>query len=787
MSADNALRDLTPGTQLANRYSLVRKLGQGGEAETWLASDRMTRSEVALKIQVSKDANRGNLHREWQGSIRLMHPHIVRVFEYHDDAAGAFYSLQFIDGPDAGVLTGQPPDAVLPVIAALADALRYAHGREVVHRDVKAANVLLDRNGSPYLIDFGVAAAAGDDASGGSLISASPATLAGAPAEPADDIFALGGLAYELLSGRSPYSGTNTAGDIQDHVPPPVTSASGEPLSPEVVDLVARMLDKDASARPNAEAVVAALADLGIRPGVAPKSLLGDALSASDEVIEAKETVVRRASRVAAASRSADTGDDSGGGLGAREVGIALAVLVILLLGVVFLLPRAVDEPPAVTETGTPAEAEAEEEPEPEPETERAPPQRDERVEARQSTEAVLGRLLSNVETLEARAVERWANLRYQQAQAAYKLGDEAFLDRDYATATAEYEKAIAILDPLLEEVDDVFDRTLAAAEDALENADSVEALKNFDLAVAISPGSSRAQDGLERAQNLDEVLSLVEAGLGYEDNLELDAAAESFRRALEIDSRWRPAREGLARVEGTAEQMDFDSRMSEGLAALAEEDFESARAAFRMAERMRPNSSEPADGLMQVDQGIRLARIRSLEGEVASLETAERWEDAVQAYDEILELDADLAFAQTGRANAANRVNLHKELDSYIDKPDSLSAPATMQRATNLVVSITRMGDIGPRLTGQRDELARLLKRAATPLIVRLVSDNATEVSIYKVGRLGRFERQELELRPGTYVAAGSRAGYRDVRIEFTVAPEIDMQPVVVRCEDPI
>ena len=72
-------------------------------------------------------------------------------------------------------------------------------------------------------------------------------------------------------------------------------------------------------------------------------------------------------------------------------------------------------------------------------------------------------------------------------------------------------------------------------------------------------------------------------------------------------------------------------------------------------------------------------------------------------------------------------------------------------------------------------------------PLTVTLVSDNVTNVSIYKVGKLGSFETHELDLRPGTYVAVGSRPGYRDVRLEFRVAPEIDTQPVVVRCEEPI
>jgi hypothetical protein len=82
---------------------------------------------------------------------------------------------------------------------------------------------------------------------------------------------------------------------------------------------------------------------------------------------------------------------------------------------------------------------------------------------------------------------------------------------------------------------------------------------------------------------------------------------------------------------------------------------------------------------------------------------------------------------------------------------------------------------------------LARLLKRAATPLAVQFRSDNQTDVSIYKVGPLGTFEQRQLELRPGRYVAVGSRPGYRDVRLEFRVAPEIDMQPIVVQCEETI
>lgn len=787
MSDRSGLRELRSGAELSDRYRLQRRLGRGGEAETWLASDRMTGAAVALKIQNVPDANRGMLHREWQTSIRLIHPHIARAFEFHDDAAGAFYSLQYIEGPGAGVLAGAAPSAVLPVIAAIADALRYAHGKGIVHRDVKADNVLLDANGAPYLIDFGVAAAAGQAAAGGSPIAASPEQLDGAPAATADDVFALGGLAYELLTGRAPYSGSDLAEAIRTEVPPPVAAANGEPIPEAVTAIVAAMLAKDAAARPSAADVVDALSAAGFRPGVAPAELVARPADRGVETVESRAASPRKAATI---STTPSAPPERRGGIQPLAVYGSLAVLLLLLLGVVFYLPNRVADAP-LEESGEASAVQTEQEPVATPETpdesEAAPPSRDVRVEARQATEVVLGRLLSMMQTLEARAVQRWGGLRYSQGKAAYETGDQAFLDRDYELAAAEYEKAIGLLEPLLDEVNAVFADTLSTGIAALAEGDSTAALEAFDLAVAISPSDREAQEGLTRARNLDQVLSLVAAGERYEANLEFDLALEAFDRAKAIDPLWQEASDGIARVRAAAIQMEFDTRMSEGLAALAVEDYATARAAFSRAEALRPGSSEPRDGLLQVDQGVRLGRIRSLEQEAATIASSERWEDAASTYEAILELDPDLAFAQQGLAHANRMANIHKQFDRYIAAPDSLSAPATMQRATNLIVSVTRLPVVGPRLEGQRDELSRLLKRAATPLTVELVSDNVTEVSIHKVGQLGSFSSRQLELRPGTYVAVGSRPGYRDVRVEFRVAPEVEMQPVVVRSEEPI
>ena len=790
MSDRKPARDLSVGTRLANRYTLARRLGRGGAAETWLATDRITGASVALKILVDDRMDADALRHEWQLAIRLMHAHIVRAFEFHEDD-GAFYSLQFIDGPDISVLAGASPAESLPPVALVADALRYAHGKGVVHRDVKASNILLDRNGAPYLIDFGVAATRDQDPGGGSLIAASPQQLSGDAPDPADDIFALGGLIYELVSGRSPWSSADTAGDILHRDPPPLEAADGSPVPDGLQALVASMLDKDASRRPDAESVAGRLAELGYAAAPAAKRFVASADEIRDEVIATQEAVrpVSRTPRPAAASATTSSG------MSPRTLGISLAVLLLLLLGVVFLLPGTIEKPatgPAVDTTGQEDAPQAQTGETGEREVEFNEniddlSGRDQRVQDRASTEEVLGELLSKMDTLESRAVQRWGGLRYARAQAVYNEGDEAYLARDYGTASQKYREAIEIVEPLLDEVDKVFESTYAEARAALEAADPVEAVRLFDLAAAISPGHRGAQQGLARARNLETVLSLMDQGLAHEKDLALQAARQSFERAVELDPAWEPAQLALQRVRETIRQMEFDLRMTEGLTALAESDFLAARAAFRMAQKLKPGSPEPADGLLQVDQGIRLQEIASLEQKAQQQEQAEEWSDATATYERILELDSNLAFAQDGIVRTRQMEALHEMLDRFIAEPDSLSRQSNMQSATKLLLDITRMENIGPRLADRRDELSRLLKRAATPLTVRLVSDNQTDVSIYKIGKLGSFDQHELSLRPGTYVAVGVRPGYRDVRLEFRVAPEIDMQPIVVRCEEPI
>ncbi len=779
------MQDLSEGLRLAGRYTLQRRIGDGGMAEIWMAEDTRSDSPLALKFLKLEFCNdprlRALFHQEWRLASRLMHAHIVHVFEYHDDAERPYFGQQYIDGPPFASLQGQALDQVLRPIGLIADALRYAHGKGIVHSDLTSANIRLDARGAPYLLDFGVARQAGDVAGGGSPIAQSPQQRAGAAAHPADDIYALGVLINELLSGAPP-----VGGDLA------IQTSAGEKIPTSLRELLRQMLADDRSTRPSAEAVADRLQTLGFASGAA---LLKQAAATS--VPEFREEIAVRAVRPrAAAAAQAQNAADNSRGIPTSFVMAGLAVLLLAFLAVLFLLPPAEQ---TASDSGQVAAVSSPDGTIPSTNTDQLDDESasfsenvqrtssDNPAAIKAAADEALGDLLSQLERLKFRGVERWGGQEFLDALDRYAAGDASYIAKNYQAAGDHYRATSKMLEPFFARIPVVFRDTMQAAREAFERQDHREAIRLFDLAVAITPGNAEAETGLQRAQNLERILQLMDRGREFEKNLEYDAARQAFATVLEVDPAWQPATEALARVRAALEQLAFEMRMTEGFNALAGRDYDSARAAFEAAKSMRPGSSQPVDGLQQLDQEIRLQRIRQLESLAASQEQNEQWEAAVESYREALSVDGDLQFAQEGLSRANERTALHQQLDKFISDPDSLSAPQTMQAATNMLLQLSRISPSGPRLEDQKESLSRLLKRAATPLPVKLVSDNQTEVSIFRVGRLGSFESRQLELRPGSYVATGSRPGYRDVRLEFRVAPELEMKPIIVRCEETI
>lgn len=789
------MRRFSSGDRLADRYTLSALLGEGSVADVWLAEDVEANYQVALKLfrEPGKNSTVGaeNFRSEWQTLRALNHPHIVRAFDYSDSPL-PFFAQYYVDGIALAAVGREDWRVVVRPVLLICRAVSYLHQREVFHGDITAANVLMDHGGAPFLIDFG-SARRGDflvGCSGGTPAAMSPERLAGDLPGRADDVYALGVLLTEIISGSSGENALKLI-DARNDVPA------------SVVALLRSMVGAAAD-RPHASTVETEFAAVGIQPGPLPAALIRDytqdnshAAPGDSSPYAAIEAVALSTGRRTIAPQGGAPTDDRKTGVSRGLVAAALAGLLAIVVWVVIFLPQRIATTADAEGPGAVAPGVADATPESESQVIEEEIEfsegsyddsgRTDAVRLKNATDRTLGELLTKQEVLEVRAVKRWAAARYEAALTRYEQGDRYYLANDYEPARVAYRETIDVFDALLSEIEDEFLTTRERATEALLAGNSREAEKLFELALAITASDIDALSGLERAQNLDDVLMLTDAALDAESGGDFEAALTGFDKALQLDSAWEPAATGRERVTGLITDFRFRSLMTTGFDALNAGRLAEAGRAFRQARTVMPGSSEPLDGLQQVDQASKLGSINRLTAEATRAESEEDWDRAARVYQKILDQDKNVLIAQEGLQYARSRVALDKQLVTYIADPDSLSQAPIMTAAAGLLTRLAKISPQGPRLTEQKGQLAQLLKRAVNPIEVHLISDALTDVALYKVGKLGRFESTALELRPGTYTVVGSRPGYKDVRLQFRVAPEIEIAPVVVRCEEPI
>jgi serine/threonine protein kinase len=210
---------LDPNARSFGRFQILSRIAQGGMGALYRAYDPMLDREVAIKVLRTDYDNqelRQRFAREAQSAARLRHPNIVTIFDVGEQDGKPFMAMEFIQGVTLAEIARQaastPIARKLELMDELAAALAYAHKRGIVHRDIKPANVMVDADGTLKVLDFGIAriAESGLTQSGvmmGTLNYMSPEQLAGGAVDQRSDIFAVGAVYYELLSGRQAFSG----------------------------------------------------------------------------------------------------------------------------------------------------------------------------------------------------------------------------------------------------------------------------------------------------------------------------------------------------------------------------------------------------------------------------------------------------------------------------------------------------------------------------------------------------------------------------------------------------
>ncbi|HET7621651.1 MAG TPA: serine/threonine-protein kinase, partial [Gemmatimonadaceae bacterium] len=292
------------GAALAERYRIERELGAGGMATVYLAEDLRHHREVALKVlkpELGESLGSERFLREIEIAARLTHPHILALYDSGSAARALYYVMPYVRGESLRArLTREgalPIGEARHILRDVADALAAAHREGVVHRDIKPENILLT-DGHALVADFGVAKAVSDAATSEATLTTAgmavgtpaymaPEQAAGDPkVDSRADLYALGVVAYELLTGYAPFAGATAqqvlAAQISEN-PEPVTKRRAS-IPPALAALVMQCLEKHPADRPrSAEEVVAVLDQIqtgATSAGAAPHDLRRAAPSA---------------------------------------------------------------------------------------------------------------------------------------------------------------------------------------------------------------------------------------------------------------------------------------------------------------------------------------------------------------------------------------------------------------------------------------------------------------------------------------------------------------------------
>lgn len=741
------MKPLTAGLELGSRFVLLRRLGEGGQGEVWLAEDREAARRVALKFLPDEEAT-----AEFE-RMRLAPAGAVEVYGLHEEGGRRFCALEYVAGGDLGQFRGRSYRSFLPALQGVAAQLAQLHALGTTHGDLKCGNVLIDAAGNPRLADFGRATRIGElPPSGGSPYNQGPQRLRGEPAAPADDLYALGAMLYELLAASPPFYPAITRDKVLYEPPPQLVPR--QPTPEGLRRLALRLLAKSAAERPASMDEVAAL------------------LAAA-----AQEPPDEPAAPASAATATMRT--DAAGPWRHWKAAAGLAAVAVAAAALFTWLSAGERAPDASLAASAAKRA-----------TEQLAARREQAAQdEREAGAAVAARdeFDRRLAELERRGAPEWDAATFATARAAGAQASVSFSLGESAAAKAAWQRGLSAIETLEAALPKAYDAALARGRAALAAARIDEARAALTLAAKIRPENAAPGKELQRLARYDEALALVDAAALDERAGRPAAAADKYRRALALDAGVPGASAALARLSGAAAGDAYATAMAQGLDAQAAGRIDAAREAFERARRLQPTQSAPAAALAALERGNRAASVTSLARRAALAESGERWSEAVTLWRSLAELEPALANAREGIARAEPRAALDERLEGLIASPERLLSDSGRGEGRSLLASAAAIAAPGPRLAAQQATLRDLVEAATRPVRLALESDGATEVVVYRVGRFGTFARRELELLPGRYTVVGSRPGYRDVRREVVVKPGGEPPLVQVRCEERI
>ncbi len=341
----------------------------------------------------------------------------------------------------------------------------------------------------------------------------------------------------------------------------------------------------------------------------------------------------------------------------------AFSGLLIVLLLVIFALPKLVTSPqtdsPASdnTETKSPIADNSSV-----TRTAESPWEEAQLTKARREAQDILAKLLDQQSLLESMRVELWGQDQFQDAMNIASMGDEHYQQGEFNEAQTQYLQALQQFESLVSRAEEEFEQAISMGNQAIEAQQVLPAREAFTLATQIHPDSAEAEQGLARAQVLEQVLELLDDATN-EQSRSLEKALASTQQALSLDPNSKISQDKLPELKAAINDRDFSAVMGQGYSALYEMKFNTAIKSFQQALKLKPQQAAAKEALTQARNQQTQSAIESAITRALKAEENEQWQQATEHYQRALKWDSSLVKARIGEIRSTARHTLDSDL----------------------------------------------------------------------------------------------------------------------------
>ncbi len=460
---------------------------------------------------------------------------------------------------------------------------------------------------------------------------------------------------------------------------------------------------------------------------------------------------------------------------------IVITVLLLLASAVIFILPNSVTEPwinySSESENTSPSASA----------TVVSPSTAAQKTKYRQDAQTLLAEIIARRDRLQEKRVELWGEFEFKQAMEQIERGDQQYQYGEYAKSVASYQSALDGLSNLETTGKMTLAKAIDEASNAIEESILSTATSNIELASAMAPSDKKVQQLSQRVANLPRLIEALQQGEKHSALSQLSAAKKAFSSAVTLDPKHKKATAALAKTEQKITEQRFRGHMSQGFRELDNNSFEQATAAFNRAGKVYIDHPAVKQALAQLETRRSQLWVTNNMARADQFAKQEQWQQAKSIYEKLLLTDATLTDVKVKQIPVNVRADLDRRIRGIIEDPLALASSSQLRKAQKTMRDASGIANPGPLLSNQIKTLKQIIKASQTPVEVTLSSDSNTNVTLFRVARLGTFERTSVSLKPGRYIVAGSRAGYRDVRIEFTLTDKGLDSPITISCNEAI